>query len=347
MPIKLKKTRHIRNITIILLIFIIALFLHEYYPIDKIKVQPQKVTTVSGIEDNGTLQVYFCPNNNCEKVLLDVVQTAQSSIHCALYDLDLVSLQQLLRAKQTQMDVRIVMDDGYVKKFKTPFTNADKQGEMHNKFCIIDNTIMFTGSANPTNNDAHKNNNNIIVSTIPSLIGNYEDEFEELWAGTFKSGNPVKTPLIFVENTTIQNYFCPEDHCADHIQAELEKAQHSIYFMAFSFTNDYIANILLLKKQDDLTVEGVMEKRNIDQFSEFQRLNQNGISVLKDGNNQTMHHKVFIIDEQTVITGSMNPTGNGDKYNDENVLIIHDPVIAGMFMEEYGRVRGEAEMVKE
>jgi phosphatidylserine/phosphatidylglycerophosphate/cardiolipin synthase-like enzyme len=65
--------------------------------------------------------------------------------------------------------------------------------------------------------------------------------------------------------------------------------------------------------------------------------------VLKDGNNQTMHQKVFIIDRETVITGSMNPTGNGDKHNDENVLIIHDPLIAEKFMEEYGRVRGEAE----
>ena len=117
--------------------------------------------------------------------------------------------------------------------------------------------------------------------------------------------------------------------------------------MAFSFTNENIANVLLLKKQDNLTVEGVMEKRTIDKSSQFERLNQNGISVLKDGNNQTMHQKVFIIDEKTVITGSMNPTGNGDKHNDENILIIDDPLIAAMFMEEYGRVRGEAERIRD
>jgi len=344
MTAQTRNNSKIRNTIIILLIFLLAFFLHEYYPIDKIKVQPPKITTQSGIEDKGTLQFYFCPKDNCEKVLLDVLQTAQSSIHCAIYDLDLQSLKQLFQTKATQMDVEIVMDDGYVKKFNTEFTHADKQGEMHDKFCIVDNKLMFTGSANPTNNDAHKNNNNVLVTNIPSLIENYQDEFQELWNGTFKSGKPVQTPLIFVQNTTIQNYFCPEDHCADHIQAELEKAQHSIYFMAFSFTHENIANVLLLKKQDNLTVEGVMEKRTIDQFSQFYRLNQNGISVLKDGNNQTMHHKVFIIDQQTVITGSMNPTGNGDKYNDENVLVIHDPVIAEMFMEEYGRVRGEAGM---
>ncbi len=346
MPFGNRNQKQIRNITIILLIFILALFLHAYYPIDKIKVEPQKIITQSGIEDKGTLQVYFCPKDDCEKIMKNVLQTAQTSIHCAIYDLNLESLQQTFKTKAAQIDVRIVMDDGYIKKFSTPFTRADKQGEMHDKFCIVDNRIMFTGSTNPTNNDAHKNNNNLIVTNVSSLLENYEDEFEELWNGTFKSGKPIKTPLVFLQNTTIQNYFCPEDHCADHIQTELEKAEQSIYFMAFSFTHEQIANILLLKKQDNLTVEGVMEKRTIDKSSQFDRLNQNGISVLKDGNNQTMHQKVFIIDRETVITGSMNPTGNGDKHNDENVLIIHNPVIAGMFMEEYGRVRGEAEMVK-
>ena len=108
------------------------------------------------------------------------------------------------------MDVRIVMDDGYIKKFSRSFTRADKQGEMHDKFCIIDHKIMFTGSANPTNNDAHKNNNNVLVINIPSLIENYEDEFQELWNGTFKSGKAVQTPLLFIQNTTIQNYSAPK-----------------------------------------------------------------------------------------------------------------------------------------
>ena len=41
-----------------------------------------------------------------------------------------------------------------------------------------------------------------------------------------------------------------------------------------------------------------------------------------------LRRKVFIIDESVVITGSYNPTQNGDESNDENVLIIHDALIA-------------------
>ena len=56
-----------------------------------------------------------------------------------------------------------------------------------------------------------------------------------------------------------------------------------------------------------------------------------------------MHHKVFIIDEKTVVTGSFNPTAGGDTRNDENVLVIEDVAIAKRFMDEYRYVRGEAE----
>ncbi len=38
----------------------------------------------------------------------------------------------------------------------------------------------------------------------------------------------------------------------------------------------------------------------------------------------------------------MNPTGGGDKRNDENVLIITDKDIAEKFMEEFFRVFAEA-----
>ena len=112
--------------------------------------------------------------------------------------------------------------------------------------------------------------------------------------------------------------------------------------MAFSFTHMGIANILLLKHTDGLAVRGVMEVRQISKDSQFQRLQFQGVDVLRDGNKNTMHHKVFIIDGKTVITGSMNPTKNGDERNDENILIIHDEAMAQQFLAEFEGVYGEA-----
>jgi len=56
-----------------------------------------------------------------------------------------------------------------------------------------------------------------------------------------------------------------------------------------------------------------------------------------------MHHKVFVVDDQVVILGSYNFTGNAEEENDENVLIIHDPEVARAFLEEFDRVFREAQ----
>jgi len=62
------------------------------------------------------------------------------------------------------------------------------------------------------------------------------------------------------------------------------------------------------------------------------------MDVKKDSNKYNMHHKVFIIDNETVVTGSYNPTSSGDEKNDENILIIHDKGIAKKFLDEFDRV---------
>ena len=59
----------------------------------------------------------------------------------------------------------------------------------------------------------------------------------------------------------------------------------------------------------------------------------NPAPVLKDDEDEILHHKYMIIDGHTtsnpaVITGSTNWSANGNDINDENLLIIHDAGIA-------------------
>ena len=94
---------------------------------------------------------------------------------------------------------------------------------------------------------------------------------------------------------------------------------------------------MLLNKNAE--IKGVVEARSSEgEYSQYLRLRDFGINVLKDKNKKTMHHKVFIIDKNIVITGSFNPTESADKRNDENILIIHDSTIAGKYLGEFDRV---------
>ena len=136
------------------------------------------------------------------------------------------------------------------------------------------------------------------------------------------------------DDIKIENYFCPEDKCASHIIDLIKNAKSSIYFMSFSFTNEKIADAMISK--EGLDIGGIFDSsQSSNKFSQFSRLKEFGFNVKKDSNKYKMHHKVFIIDNETVATGSFNPTQSADTKNDENLLVIHDKKIAGAFLKEF------------
>ena len=104
--------------------------------------------------------------------------------------------------------------------------------------------------------------------------------------------------------------------------------------MSFTFTNEEIADALVNK--ENLDIKGIFDsQQSSNKYSQFTRLQEFGIKVRKDSNKYKMHHKVFIIDNQTVVTGSFNPTFSADTKNDENLLIINDKKIASAFLREF------------
>lgn len=289
-------------------------------------------------ELNKEMEVYFCPQDNCEGVLIDVINSSAKSVHCAFFDIDLRNLIEVIGIKSHSVDVKLVVDNENYGEIKGPGVRQDTSSQYsHNKFCVVDGRIVTTGSMNPTNNCAYKNNNNLIVIHSKYLALNYEDEFKELWNGKFGEGGKVKYPAIYLNNHEIENYFCPDDYCSEKIIKEINKAEKSIYFMTFSFTSEKIADAILFNDKSE--IRGLFEKLGSgSQYSQYKRLKDFGLDVRLDKNPDTMHHKVFIIDNRTVITGSMNPTGSGDYKNDENILIIHDKNIAEKYLEEFWRV---------
>ena len=146
---------------------------------------PQKLTgkivgVESFLEEQGAIELFFCPEENCEEALLSALEQASVSLHCALYDIGLPSIQNILKQKAQTIEVLVVTDDDNIKKFNESFVRADKYGLMHNKFCIIDGEKVTTGSMNPTLNDAHKNNNNFLIFSSKIISQEYESEFREL-----------------------------------------------------------------------------------------------------------------------------------------------------------------------
>ncbi|MBS3137610.1 hypothetical protein J4232_04205 [Candidatus Woesearchaeota archaeon] len=318
---------------------------------------------ITPVFDNGSIDVYFCQTQNCAEKAVELINAAKQTISCALYDLDNQEILLALQKKaQQNVFVRVVVDNDNKGELQGNVFRFDNNNQlMHNKFCVFDNSSLFTGSMNPTDNDIYKNDNNFVVINSSKIAENYNDEFKELWNEEFGNGKEVRYPKIVLninvsddsinilsnqqnhslqnQQIEIENYFCPEDKCEQQVIEILKTAKKSIYFMVFSFTSDNIGNILMEKAKQGIVIDGVFDTSQNNQFTEYLRLKDANISVIFDNNKYKLHHKVFIVDETVVITGSYNPTKNGNENNDENVIIIHDAEIAAKYLQEFERIK--------
>jgi len=165
-------------------------------------------------------------------------------------------------------------------------------------------------------------------------------------SGKFGKNSPANTPYpdFTIDDTGVEVYFAPEDHAGYKIINEIEKANKSIYFATFCFTHEEIAQAIIDRNKTGVVVKGIFEsgwQTHHHNEQVYQNMTDNGISVIWDESPELMHHKVFIIDNNTVITGSFNPSANADTKNDENVLIVHSKDIATTYLDEFDKMWDE------
>ncbi|MFN3741388.1 MAG: phospholipase D-like domain-containing protein [Anaerolineales bacterium] len=285
--------------------------------------------------------------------LAKAIDNARLSVDAALYSLSLNSVRDaLLRAHQRGVRVRMVMesenmdraDPEYLKENGIPILGDRRDGLMHNKFIVIDGQEVWTGSMNLTDSGAYSDNNNLIRIRSKEVAADYAKEFEEMFVqDKFGRDRMAETPFRKVtmpDGTKVEVYFSPDDGVAAAILPLLQRAQVSIYFLAYSFTANDLGEAILAQHKAGVEVHGVMESDQVasNRGTEFDPFRQAGIDVRLDGNPGQMHHKVIVIDRSIVILGSYNFSANAEKQNDENLLVIYNPLIAEEFIKEFERV---------
>lgn len=293
--------------------------------------------------------------------LIAYINGAQKSIHIAAFEFDLPPVAEaLIAAHRRGVDVRWVTDDEHgiaadEEKERGQFAMLREAGIevrddgrsalMHNKFWIFDGQIVWTGSTNVTKNCNFRNNNNVIVLKSPDVAAIYEREFAEMWEGKFgpRSPSTVEQQSVVIDGTPIQILFASEDKAISRIIPLVEAAKKSIRIMAFSFTHSDLGQAVLARAKAGVDVKSIFETRGSEtEHSELSVLFCAGFPARQDGNPGTFHHKVFVIDDEIVVTGSLNFSDNADTSNDENVVILTNKEIATLYLEEFDRRWEEA-----
>ena len=220
---------------------------------------------------------------------------------------------------------------------------------MHNKFWIFDQQITWTGSTNVTVNGIFKQNNNVLVIRSPEVAFIFEREFQEMWNGQLgpRAPSTISNQWAILDGTPIQVIFSSEDNALSNLIAVINDAQRSIRFLAFSFTDDPLAQAMIDRSKAGVDVKGIFETFSSNGTrSELRTFWCAQVPARQDGNPSFLHDKIIIVDESIVITGSLNFSTNADESNEENVVILDNPEIAALYLQEFEKLWNQANEVQ-
>ncbi len=140
-----------------------------------------------------TLDTCFSPLGHCDQVMVSWINAAEKTLDGAIYGLTDASIAQaLIAAHKRGVKVRLVHDRTQAAGahdvtraliaagIPVHIQRGTQGGILHDKFLVIDETFVLTGSFNWTANATRKNDENFVV--LDDEAPKYEAEFNRLWS---------------------------------------------------------------------------------------------------------------------------------------------------------------------
>ena len=122
--------------------------------------------------------------------ILSAIDSAQVSIRVVMaWFTNQTLLEKLVEKYKQGIDVELaIYDDGINKKYGVDISSLPHKlikrgrrgGLMHDKFCVIDNQIVITGSYNWTNNAEFRNDENVTIEKDPDQATRFSIEYRNL-----------------------------------------------------------------------------------------------------------------------------------------------------------------------
>ena len=142
--------------------------------------------------------IYFSLYDTPRKEIIKNINQAEAFINIAMYIFtDKEIAIPLSKARERGVKVRVYLDQDQVDYKYSQSRFLVQKGikaristnkyNMHNKFAIIDNCVLLTGSYNWTFSANHRNDENLMVVDDPDVIARYQDYFEKLWFGKYSA----------------------------------------------------------------------------------------------------------------------------------------------------------------
>ena len=151
-------------------------------------------------------EVLFFPDASQTHVrhLCQLLRSSRRRMWIAMFTLtDDVLSEEVLRAWQRGVDVKLIMDDeqcdalgsdaAKLRRHGVPLLTDDSPARMHHKFAVLD-TCVLTGSFNWTKQASMSNWENLCILRDPQAIAPFAAEFQRLWRHFPHSRKRDRTP---------------------------------------------------------------------------------------------------------------------------------------------------------
>lgn len=176
------------------------------------------------------------------------------------------------------------------------------QGLMHQKILVIDENLVFLGSANmtPTSLQMH---DNLVLGMQSQKIAQF------LCDRTPQKSGSLKTRVGAQE---IELYLLPDPRglALQAIKRRIAEARHSIKVAMFTLTHAGLVDALI-----DAQKRGVRVTISIDRNARYgsshkaiHKLESRGATIVTSRGHPLMHHKFLLVDDRTLVLGSANWT---------------------------------------
>lgn len=297
-------------------------------------------------------EAYFSPFDDCEARAMAVLDSARRTLDIAQYNIRnerFITKLEEVRARGVQVRI-VVCAKQAEKEYNTLDDVIEQKGFdlvrfrntradfaiMHNKFTIVDDATVMTGSYNWNETAQEVNDENMLVLRDPALAAAYKAEFEELRGAPEVAG--------VGRGAGVSVYFSPEDRPRDAVLQQVAAAQRTITVCMFTFKDDRIARALRDAARRGVKVLLIAEKKQADTTQADETVASGGpnarvvIAANTSSPYSAMHHKFAVFDEQRVITGACNWTSTAFNSSNEDLLVIDSQPLARQYLAGAGDV---------
>ncbi|MFO0627637.1 MAG: phospholipase D-like domain-containing protein [Polyangiales bacterium] len=148
-----------------------------------------------------TSRAFFSPGEDCLDAIRDAFDGATRTVDVCVFTITDDRIRDaMLAARRRGVALRVIsdndksMDEGSdiepLRRAGVEVRVDETEAHMHHKFAVIDGARLLNGSYNWTRSAARFNQENLVVTDDPALVGAFAREFERLWSAFASTRGP-------------------------------------------------------------------------------------------------------------------------------------------------------------